>query len=331
MLLERSGIGSADLLQKLGIQVVVDNPNVGENLQNHVMVTVISEVKDDVKTMDPLRRRHIVADAATREAYGKQSGTLATSGTSVTGQLPFPGIQTDEGKKELGHLLATAMEARANVDKPTPTFDQAHKEFVRFMLSSPDEVSGCYITSPGWATFNPDGSMAPPPDGENGYFSIALVSTHPLSRGSTHITSASSPSPGVFAIDPGYLSHQLDVEGFARNLRFLETLLASEPRSETRCKMQSFRPLGGWFGDLDISRDYVRSTGLGGNHFVGSCSMMPREMGGVVDPQLRVYATKHLRVCDASIIPLIPRANPQATVYGVAEHGASIIKSSIQS
>lgn len=57
--------------------------------------------------------------------------------------------------------------------------------------------------------------------------------------------------------------------------------------------------------------------------------MLPREIDGVVDPSLRVYGTANLRVCDASVIPLTPRANPQATVYGVAEHGATIIKNSL--
>ncbi|KAI9147162.1 L-sorbose 1-dehydrogenase [Paramyrothecium foliicola] len=64
-------------------------------------------------------------------------------------------------------------------------------------------------------------------------------------------------------------------------------------------------------------------------HVHRSCSMLLREMGGVVDPLLRVYGTKNLRICDASIIPLTPRANPQASVYGVAEHGAKLIKSSL--
>ena len=59
--------------------------------------------------------------------------------------------------------------------------------------------------------------------------------------------------------------------------------------------------------------------------------MMPRDIGGVVDPELRVYGTRNLRVSDASIIPLTPRANPQATVYGVAEHGAGLIKASVTS
>ncbi len=38
-ILERSGIGDATLLSSLGIEVIVDNPNVGEHLQNHYGVT----------------------------------------------------------------------------------------------------------------------------------------------------------------------------------------------------------------------------------------------------------------------------------------------------
>ena len=334
MLLERSGVGSAELLQKLGVEVVVDNPGVGENLQNHVIVVVSSEVKEGLKTIDPIRRQEPAALAAAKEAYEKHTGPFATTGTSVTAQLPFPGIQTDEGKEDLEQLLASTLNTASGNNRPDPVFDKAHKEFVRTTLASPDEASGCFITLPGWAAFNPDGSIAAPPAETNNYFSVALLSTHPLSRGSAHITSTSGPSPGAVAVDPGYLSHPLDVEVFARNLRFLETLLKAEPlasRLKPGGKRNASAPAAGGFVDLDKGRDYVKNTGLGGNHFVGSCSMMPRDMGGVVDPQLRVYGTKNLRVCDASIIPLIPRANPQATVYGVAEHGASIIKASLQS
>lgn len=54
--------------------------------------------------------------------------------------------------------------------------------------------------------------------------------------------------------------------------------------------------------------------------------MMPREDGGVVDSQLRVYGVQGLRVVDASIFQLIPRGNIQRSVYAVAEKAADIIK-----
>lgn len=333
MLLEKSGIGSGNLLKNLGIEVIVDNPNVGENLQNHVMAMVSYQVNDDADTMDPIIRQEPEALAAAAAAYQKQSGPLATSNTSVTAQLPFPGISTEEGKKDLDQLIAQSLNADLSEGQAATPFDQAHKDFLRSILYSPDEALGCYIAARGWASLLPDGSMAPPPAGSDRYFSIALLSTHPLSRGSTHITAKSaSPSDGV-AIDPRYLSHPLDIEIFARNLRQLETLFASEPLASQlkpggKCNPTA-PPIGG-FADLDKGRDYVRNNAVGAAHYAGTCSMMPREMGGVVDPQLRVYGTENLRVCDSSIIPLIPRANLQATVYGLAEHGATIIKSSMK-
>ena len=61
-------------------------------------------------------------------------------------------------------------------------------------------------------------------------------------------------------------------------------------------------------------------------HSSGACALMPEELGGCVDPELRVYGLEGLRVVDASILPLIPAAHLQATMYAVAEKAADIIK-----
>jgi choline dehydrogenase-like flavoprotein len=61
-------------------------------------------------------------------------------------------------------------------------------------------------------------------------------------------------------------------------------------------------------------------------HSSGGCALMPEDMGGCVDGQLRVYGVEKLRVVDASIIPLIPAAHLRATMYAVAEKAADIIK-----
>lgn len=109
-------------------------------------------------------------------------------------------------------------------------------------------------------------------------------------------------------------------------------MTAAEPlRSQLKPggKRNPAAPPPGGLADLDQCKDYIRRTAVGAHHFTGTCSMMPRELGGVVDAQLRVYGCKNLRVCDASIIPLAPRANPQATIYGVAEHAANLIQSGL--
>ncbi|CAE7211556.1 GMC oxidoreductase [Pyrenophora teres f. teres] len=63
-------------------------------------------------------------------------------------------------------------------------------------------------------------------------------------------------------------------------------------------------------------------------HSSGACTLMPEELGGCVNPQLRVYGVKRLRVMDTSTLPLIPEAHLQATMYAVAEKTVDIIKAS---
>lgn len=54
--------------------------------------------------------------------------------------------------------------------------------------------------------------------------------------------------------------------------------------------------------------------------------MMARELGGVVDPELRVYGTANVRVVDASVLPFQVCGHLTSTLYAVAERAAEIIK-----
>jgi len=59
----------------------------------------------------------------------------------------------------------------------------------------------------------------------------------------------------------------------------------------------------------------LRNTTLSIYHPTGSCSMLPRTDGGVVDSHLRVYGTSNLRIVDASIMPVIISAHMQVRVF----------------
>ena len=54
--------------------------------------------------------------------------------------------------------------------------------------------------------------------------------------------------------------------------------------------------------------------------------MQPRNLGPVVDGDMRVYSTCNLRVVDVGIYPMIPGAHLRAVADEVAERAADLIK-----
>lgn len=321
-ILELSGIGGADLLQRLGIDIVIDNPHVGENLQNHVFTGLVFEARDDVDTIDAFFRQEPDAVAAAMQDYGtKGTGPLSTSNMVTMAQLPLPECYTEEGRKELDQLLGTS-----DGDSPPTTlaFATAHEAFVRSILTDPSEPLGNYVFGPAYAPFD---GPSPTYRAPGKHVSVAVELSHPLSRGSVHITSATSENTSTnegLSIECRYFSHPLDLEVLARQVRFTEDIISrAEPL------MRYLKPYTKRFTDLEVAKEYCRRTADGAYHYTGTCSMMPRAMGGVVDSRLRVHGCSNLRVCDASIVPLAPTANPQAVVYGVAELAASLIKEDV--
>lgn len=341
-ILELSGVGDAARLEPLGIPVVVDNPFVGEGLQNHTVVPLSFETApgEGLETIDGLSRQDPAALGAAMEAYGRQAGPLTRSNSNVQAQMPFPNITTEEGKRELERVLESTLGAgiaSTSAAKVTPGYEAAVTSYVRSVLESPTHSSAVYMMIPGWASYNPDGSWSPIPAGDETYFSVPVLLNHPLSRGSVHITTAKPDEPGL-EVNPNYLSHPLDLEVLARHVQYVESVFAATAAPLAGCLKQTdgarrtpALPAGprAFAGDdgLARARAYVRDYAVGAFHWTGSCSMLPRADGGVVDSRLRVYGCRNLRVCDASVFPLVTAANTMATVYAVAEKCADLIKS----
>lgn len=62
------------------------------------------------------------------------------------------------------------------------------------------------------------------------------------------------------------------------------------------------------------------------DHPLGSCAMMSKDLGGVVDSELRVYGTANVRVVDASVLPMQTSGHLSSTIYALAERAATIIE-----
>ncbi|KAK7740892.1 hypothetical protein SLS53_004955 [Cytospora paraplurivora] len=256
-LLELSGIGNAAHLRDLGIQVVVDNPYVGENLQNHVLVGTVFEVQEDsdLPSRDPFNRQDPAVLGAAIADYANGQGLLATCGTNAYAQLPFPEIETVVGRQAADRLIQDALSEGAKFTKgstiTTPAFAAAHEKFVRSVMTSPTDAPVVNIAVNTFVPYDAaDPTFRPP----GRWFSVTSILAHPLSRGSVHITNA-SPRGGA-ALDPRFLSHPLDAEVLARSLRYTEErIVKAEPLAKHLRPREVSR-----FVDAEVAKEYVQRT-----------------------------------------------------------------------
>ncbi|KAL8725087.1 MAG: hypothetical protein Q9166_007581 [cf. Caloplaca sp. 2 TL-2023] len=318
-MLELSGIGSSDTLRSYGVEVIIDNPHVGENFQDHPMTGMSFEVIDDLPTIDMIRDPKVIQGA--QEAYqSSRQGPLTAVFHSVT-SLPVVEFLIEKGQAELAALLKKHITATVSAVEPSiPT----QYDILRSILESPSE--GSIIIGMGASQMHFDQALQKDiyaiTEVEN-YVSFLVALAQPFSRGSVHIMSAAvSDAP---SIDPRYLSHPLDIEILARHMMYIPTITNTEPLASLIKDGGRRLPEGFDVQSLDSAKEHCKRHIITNNHPCGTCAMMPLENGGVVDTRLKVHGVKGLRVVDASIFPMIPRGNIQSSVYAVAEKAADLI------
>ncbi|KAL1963012.1 hypothetical protein VTN77DRAFT_8760 [Rasamsonia byssochlamydoides] len=313
-ILELSGIGDADRLRAHGIDMVVDNKSVGENLQDHGSVSFGYEVADGMLSGDMVRNPDVAAEAMAK--YQKD-------GSGPLGMVPFAAafLSCLDAPPELRTQLQQQIDSGEK-----PTAQKKQYEVLRQLLTDTDEPTAEYILAP----FQMLPREGPCPKGIFGmshpghFITILCFLSYPLSRGSVHLQSADPKEPP--AIDSGILLHPVDLELTARHAMWTEKIAETEPMASLLKKGGQRLHAPTRVTDLEKAKELCKELVMSMYHVSGSCAMMPREDGGVVDPRLTVYATKNVRVVDASIFPLVPRGNIQATVFAVAEKAADIIK-----
>ncbi|KAI7472941.1 GMC oxidoreductase [Hortaea werneckii] len=305
-ILQLSGIGPRDLLERLGIETIVDLPGVGSNFQDQpTMFMQYTYSNYPYPSPEWLTTNDTWTNEQLSLYYHNRTGPMTVpffSGTLVA-YLPLQNM-TDESDRILRSALKVNTSSLLPINSDSTILAGYHAqnqillERYRSAHTTVQEVA-----------FGGSGSVP-----------VALLK--PLSCGSIQInTTDPSKTP---LVDFGTFSHPTDLEIAVEAIKKTREFMNSAPMQETGAT--EIIPGTNITSDDEIAaaiRNLARSTW---QHPTSSCSMMRRELGGVVDPSLKVYGVEGLRVVDASIMPLIIGSHTSSTVYAVAEKAADIIK-----
>ncbi|CEL53372.1 Alcohol oxidase OS=Pichia angusta GN=MOX PE=3 SV=1 [Rhizoctonia solani AG-1 IB] len=314
IVLQRSGLGEASRLSKLGIDVVVDLPGVGANYEDHNSCIIPYHVPDDVETIDPVmeQNKEVIETYLAQFANGK--GFLTTNLNDAGSRLR----PTVDELKEIG-----------------PAFSELWK---RQFEPAPDKAVFVQTILNGFI-----GPRSAVPKGSR-FMMVANILAYPVSSGHVYITSADPYSPPDF--HAGFLEDQADLEAhvwmykksreiFRRIQSYRGEYAPLHPRfptgSSAGCvRLEKAHPQG--IEDLVYTEednaaleDWVRERSDTTWHSVGSVQMKPKENGGCVDSRLNVYGTINLKVADLSILPSNVGANTYSTALLVGEKAALMI------
>lgn len=290
MLLQLSGIGDAEQLGQIGINSIIDLPGVGHNIQDHLASSVSFSPKGDAD-MPPA---NITGNSRTDSFVNSAISYVNT--TTLFGNGTEALIESLRGN--LTDVIGKA-QVRDEVKQAYNVTYTAQVDDVYNTQVGPIEI----LFALGFNSV-----------------SIQVALQHPLSRGSILITSNDPfASP---AIDAGYLVQDIDLQTLRQGLKLARRIGTNEALEDIVGSENSPGNNVQTDGDWD---DYIRSSAGTEYHPSSGCSMLPRDKGGVVDPNLLVYGTKNLRVVDSSVPPLAVSAHLMTITYGLAEIGSEII------
>ncbi|KAJ6787515.1 hypothetical protein PWT90_02278 [Aphanocladium album] len=290
--LERSGIGNSEVLSAAGVQRLVNLPGVGANLNDQPGAAVSALVSK------PYQNDTSIIDG--RNIFGPEISLVnidqiwQSASSAIAASLTEP-----SSLKSRAHALVNAG-AAVTVEGAEMILNTTIELIVNSRLPIAEVIAESYPTSlnaPFWPLM-------------------------PLSRGHIHIAS-SNPFENA-RITPRFLTDIFDQEvgvAVARRLRNVFTDQAFDGVVENAYQSP---PIGSNATDSQYLAWY-REAAAGASHWIGATAMMPRALGGVVDPRLRVYGTKNLHIVDAGILPFQLTSHTMSTLYAVAQRAAQII------
>ncbi|CAG9824319.1 unnamed protein product, partial [Phaedon cochleariae] len=299
-LLMLSGIGPEEHLQYLGIPIVQNLP-VGVTMYDHPTYPGIVFRLNESIALDEVR---ILLDPANHLEFKRGRGAFTTIG---------------------GVEAITYIRTNISTD-PDPSFPDMELFMVGGSMNTDFGIIYRKI-------FNipPDmyDKVWKPLEGKPVYQVFPML-VHPKSRGYIELKSKNPfEAPKFFA---NYLSdpENLDVKTFIAGIREILKINESPAMQKYGSTLVDI-PLPGCENEIFDSDEYWECslrTLIGSlYHQVATCKMGPKsDPEAVVDPRLRVYGMKGLRVADTSIIPQPVTAHTVGPAYMIGEKAADIIK-----
>ncbi|KAJ5488621.1 hypothetical protein N7539_003511, partial [Penicillium diatomitis] len=292
-----SGVGPTDVLSDAGVALVSELPGVGQHLQDHISATVTWTTNVETagsifydngsERNNPLFLTYIDSAIAYVNATGIYESSVDQLKTRILDQIDQYQPDTTYDKGVIdGYTAICNTTATTILDSPIGQIE------LLFM--------------------NSDG---------NGDVGITAALQHPYSHGRITINSSNPMEYPV--IDPNYLVNPADYEILRQGLKLARKLGQTVPISKTLTKETSPGP--------SVQTDeewlnWILSAAGTEYHPSSSCAMLPRDKGGVVDANLRVYGLSNVRVADASVPPIALSTHLMSSTYGVAEQASMIIR-----
>ena len=292
-MLMRAGIGPAAHLREHGISVLADRSGVGRNLMDHPMISVSAYLKRPAR-LPKSQRRHIflgmrwssgVADCPPADMYAVAYNRGAWHPVGER----IGGVLTWVNKS---YSRGSVELAGTSPDRePAVQFDLLGDE--RDLVRMRDAVRRMVRLFDHPAVREVAGEPFPTSYTER-YRRLAAVT-----RGNAAMTSVL----GLLLDGPAQVRERL-LRGVVTDGTSYAGLLDDD-------------------GALDA---YLKTTVTGIWHASGTCRMGdPRDPTAVCDGEGRVVGVDGLRVCDASVMPTIPCANPNVPVMMVAERISDLV------
>ncbi|CAB3220582.1 unnamed protein product [Arctia plantaginis] len=297
-LLMLSGVGPKNHLQSFGIPVI-QNLKVGESLYDHIYfpalvftlnTTNLTLIQKKIATIDTvIQYNHYGQGPMTSLAGVETIGYIKTHVSDEIGDHPDIEI--------LGTCASIASDEGQVVAKGLHIADWLYKEVYKPIENTES-------------------------------FTVLFMLPHPKSKGNLKLNSTDPykhPS-----LKGNYLTHRQDIDTLLAAIRYIIKLVDTPPfrkygaklyrKKFPNCKEYEFNSDGYW-------ECAIRTLSSTLHHQIATCKMGPStDPEAVVDPELKVYGIKKLRVVDTSIIPRTIVAHTNAPAIMIAEKAADMIK-----